>query len=690
MSVKWRDIYGLYSESWGDRLVPEAMAHPAKVRPAVARAIFEHGISQGYWPKGSTLIDPFAGIGGFLLTGAWAGLRMVGAELEERFVALTRGGECDGKVEGHINPTGNPGQPWSGWFVRHRGTARYWGADMEESNGGPQSDGFASKALAEQAVRRVMNSDEDVWRPESYRAVHFDAEPPSPKWVCTKPALCGQQESHEAHHITGSVEIHRWGDECPRPTMLHGDSRELAKLLGAAAGLATSPPFQGILPGQDEFDRKRATQPDSARFGRESFNGTQAEYGSTPGNLGNLRPGSVEGAVCSPPFGSKDSAGPESLHTRTDATAAKMLKAQGWNGGGQSSPGNLAALPMGDGLATSPPYAESLQNPGGSRTPNAPEGFKLGRSTAGVVSSPPYSESLTQEYRDQDKARAAQERYRQAHPEHAGKRPEHTSYGASPGQLGALKPGSVEGAVSSPPYAAITPGQGGLNTLPPREGSDDQTGRAAGPSQPDVTAYGESPGQLGEMPAGTVDGAVASPPFEGTEGAFAAKKFADPEAFAAEQARRYRSGELKGHPASAEAIRASMERQNGADYGSTAGQLGNERGETFWQAARDIVLQCAQVLKPGAVTAWVCKDFVRNKQRIPFCDDWCRLLEACGFRVFERWRMWQVSRTKQETMWSGAVPQKESKGFFRRLAEAKGSPRIDFEQTIWAVKGANE
>ena len=124
-----------------------------------------------------------------------------------------------------------------------------------------------------------------------------------------------------------------------------------------------------------------------------------------------------------------------------------------------------------------------------------------------------------------------------------------------------------------------------------------------------------------------------------------------------------------------------------ADYGESAGQLGNERGPTFWQAARDIVLQCHAVLKPGAVTAWVCKDFVRAKKRVPFCDDWCRLLELCGFEVFCRDRMWQISRDQQRILWGGAEPQKSSKGFFRRLAESKGSPRFDFEECIWAAAG---
>ena len=147
--VEWADIYGLYSEGWGERLVPEAMAHPAKVRPAVARAIFDFAIKQGWWHKGgpvivteevrkeiqdvvtssgyvlsvgpdgkpilpdvgesvyrqpSVIADPFGGVGGFLLTGGWAGLRMVGVELEQRFVDL-----CNANLDLHAG----------GWDAEH-------------------------------------------------------------------------------------------------------------------------------------------------------------------------------------------------------------------------------------------------------------------------------------------------------------------------------------------------------------------------------------------------------------------------------------------------------------------------------------------------------------------------------------------------------------------------------------------
>jgi hypothetical protein len=70
---------------------------------------------------------------------------------------------------------------------------------------------------------------------------------------------------------------------------------------------------------------------------------------------------------------------------------------------------------------------------------------------------------------------------------------------------------------------------------------------------------------------------------------------------------------------------------------------------------------------------------------VPLCDDTCRLLEHLGFTVFERSRCWLVKEHKQPGLFGvECVEWTERKSFFRRLAEKKGSPRIDWEEVIWA------
>jgi hypothetical protein len=128
-----------------------------------------------------------------------------------------------------------------------------------------------------------------------------------------------------------------------------------------------------------------------------------------------------------------------------------------------------------------------------------------------------------------------------------------------------------------------------------------------------------------------------------------------------------------------------------AHYGNTPGNVGNVTGDTFWQAAREIVDQCFQILRPGGVAIWVCKDFVRKGQRVPFSADWLRLCEACGFESVEWIKASLVKRDEQPGLFGEAVVKTKSrKSFFRRLAEAKGSPAIDHEDVLIVRKPGAE
>ena len=86
------------------------------------------------------------------------------------------------------------------------------------------------------------------------------------------------------------------------------------------------------------------------------------------------------------------------------------------------------------------------------------------------------------------------------------------SYGRAEGQLGAMPSGHVDAVISSPPYAEIASGAGGLNTKPGKDGQ--QGGRnPSAASQDTDQRYGESAGQLARLPAGDVDAIICSPPY---------------------------------------------------------------------------------------------------------------------------------------------------------------------------------
>ena len=79
---------GCYARGWGDLLTPLAYSHPAKVRPELARRIYEHVLEEGWVQPGAVVLDPFCGIGGFAFHALYYGLHFVGMELESKFCLL--------------------------------------------------------------------------------------------------------------------------------------------------------------------------------------------------------------------------------------------------------------------------------------------------------------------------------------------------------------------------------------------------------------------------------------------------------------------------------------------------------------------------------------------------------------------------------------------------------------------------
>lgn len=293
---------------------------------------------------------------------------------------------------------------------------------------------------------------------------------------------------------------------------------------------------------------------------------------------------------------------------------------------------NLAAAVAGAGGAvSSPPYA----------------GISTAKSSDGVDLEKQY---LT--YRAQGGG-ASFEAFCETQRKHSG------DYGSAPGQLANLPEGDIAAAISSPPYIDAINSQGsGIDyskradahsrSNPTGDGSVRRAEELAG-------NYGHTPGQLGAMPAGEFAAAVSSPPWEEN---------------IASDARVGKAAEYSGH--------------NCVRYGGTTGQLGQESGGTFWTAARAIVEQTYTVLRPGAYSFWVVKAFVRKGARVDFPGQWQALCEAVGFEPVEYIRAWLIEDSGTQAALLGEDKRlvKERKSFFRRLAEQKGSPRIDYEVVL--------
>jgi len=171
--------------------------------------------------------------------------------------------------------------------------------------------------------------------------------------------------------------------------------------------------------------------------------------------------------------------------------------------------------------------------------------------------------------------------------------------------------------------------------------------------------YGSSPGQLGSMKEGSIDAVISSPPYESSQGV---------------------------NPSNG--IKSEKPRRLWDEYDvGSKENLGNSSGDTFWSASREIVQQCFDLLKPGGHAIWVCKDYVKNKKRVPFSDRWQALCESVGFKlVCCHQSMLVKEHGTQTTIHGDEKITTERKSFFRRLAESKGSPRIDWEDILCLVK----
>lgn len=291
-----------------------------------------------------------------------------------------------------------------------------------------------------------------------------------------------------------------------------------------------------------------------------------------------------------------------------------------------------------------------------------------------IVTSPPYAESL--HLNESPEIQEARMRAKGQHEAIAkasrgGKfvSDSNAGYGHTPGQIGSLKAGELDAVVTSPPYAESI---GNENAIDYSKAQDPTTSRKGSPARDALGgSYGSTEGNIGNLKEGQLDAVVTSPPWAESEGSMTGT-------FSAWHDRQIDKGNMRGNKHGSYATA-----QDG--YGSTPGQIGQEKQESYWQAVAAVYEQCRLALKPGGYLVVVVKDYVSKKKRVPLCDQTMELLTRLGFDVFERTRAWLVEHDEQPSLFGGTVVKtKERKSFFRRLAEKKGSPRIDFEEVIWA------
>jgi hypothetical protein len=118
---------GCYKRRYGQDIVTAAYAHPAKMARGLMEKVFEHVIAEGWAEAGSTVVDPFGGIGTTALGALLNGMRVVTCELEQKFVDLSK----ENRELWRAKFTGLPGFNADNWIILH-GDSRQLAALVEQ------------------------------------------------------------------------------------------------------------------------------------------------------------------------------------------------------------------------------------------------------------------------------------------------------------------------------------------------------------------------------------------------------------------------------------------------------------------------------------------------------------------------------------------------------------------------------
>ncbi len=659
------DWYGCYNQSWKGAISDESFTHPAKFYRLLIERIYRHALAQGYLKEGDTILDPFGGVALGAFPAIRLGLNWVGVELEQKFVDLGHGCNCAGiSKEDWIRFYGR-------WERAARRDGRHWCPEcLREARiiAGETSVHLPQTTAQKKRLARIKELARSTGRiPSLYQPLPFpdrkDAQKPLPQqgYLLESPAArsasykrgSGKIPCTQPHRYRGNIERWMSGEySTGNAVLLQGDSRRLHETLAGmadtVAAVVSSPPYSV----NEKRDYTSGTR-DKARQGRGCFRG---HYGHTDGQLVKLAEGDFDAVVSSPLFGNTEGvvaarkfAGEKSIVAKWQANQANP----------RSHNVSLEALSRQLARDNAQEYGDTPGNLGNL--------IATGTDFEAVISSPPFAGNTG------GRGEASRRGIDPAlFDRHSGGMI--GGMGDSKGNVGSLpmRDSDFDAVVGSPPFAVSVGSddpdkRGGLFRDPKRRGDVNLTAN-----------YGHSKGQLGTMKAGDFDALFSSPPYEGSVNQHPGAN--DTEA-------RLERMQRAGIDVSQ---RANVGGQNGVarqpqTYGKTPGQMGAEIDDTFWAAARLIVEQCYEALKPGGIAVWVVKDFVRNKKRVPFADMWRQLCENCGFVSVETIRAWLVNPgpTQLAIIGDNVDFTTERKSFFRRLHERKYPQlSIDWEEVV--------
>jgi len=159
--------------------------------------------------------------------------------------------------------------------------------------------------------------------------------------------------------------------------------------------------------------------------------------------------------------------------------------------------------------------------------------------------------------------------------------------------------------------------------------------------------YGAGAGNIGNLPYGSIDAVITSPPYE--EG----------------------GGHGRGQRTDIVTEKAIYTKGAGM-YSENKENIGEMRGSSYLSAMLEVYQGCWRVLKPQGLMVLVTKNFIRNKQEIRLDLDTIKLCEQAGFELIERHYRKLINQSFWRTIYQQKYPDapvldKEDILVFRKL-----------------------
>lgn len=306
--LRWE---GCYDSSWKGLITDASFAHPAKFSRGLIERIYDHCLAQGYLKRGDIVADVFGGIGTGGITAAYRGLNWIGCELEPRFVEMARE-----NFKLHLH----------GWFAVRGGSAKIIQGDSRKFDehvasivsSPPYADSVNKKengidwTKAERPERwgkqetrngcqaangQAMDYGDTSGQIGSLKSGAVDSVISSPPFSSPGMQPCiGQGVRKDLAAAGKSPETNGKGHR------LAGNIETLKE--GTVQGVISSPPYSDIAAGAGGLNTKPAKKPwqQSGRKAESASQDTDQRYGTSAGQISQLRGGSMDACVSSPPF----------------------------------------------------------------------------------------------------------------------------------------------------------------------------------------------------------------------------------------------------------------------------------------------------------------------------------------------------------------------------------------------------